>query len=190
MATLMDAAKAGDLEQVKLLISETGDIKYALEWAANNGHLEVVKYLVLNGADIHARNNGAIEWAAYNGHLEIVKYLVLEGANIRTSYALDNAVIRGNIEVVKFLVPEGANIRPSIFNKYIKKDIVDFLVSKIVLKECDYFVGSDLYKLLDTKYKDHRLFGTIKKIIEQRQLSSQRLLNCCTYCDIIIDTIC
>jgi len=44
-------------------------------WAAERGHLEVVKYLIENGANIHAADDYALRWAAYNGHLEIVKYL-------------------------------------------------------------------------------------------------------------------
>ena len=39
------------------------------------GHLEVVKYLVENGANIHGRDDLAIRWASENGHLEVVKYL-------------------------------------------------------------------------------------------------------------------
>ena len=33
------------------------------------------KYLVEHGADIHANNNHALRWAAENGYLEVVKYL-------------------------------------------------------------------------------------------------------------------
>ena len=47
---------------------------WALEMAANNGHLDVVKYLVENGADVRAWDDCALRWAANNGHLEIVKY--------------------------------------------------------------------------------------------------------------------
>jgi len=42
--------------------------------------IEIVKYLVEKGANIHAYNEDAIIWAARNGHLEIVKYLVEKGA--------------------------------------------------------------------------------------------------------------
>lgn len=48
---------------------------YAVGLAARNGHLEVVKYLHQNGADITADNNYAVRKAAANGHLEVVKYL-------------------------------------------------------------------------------------------------------------------
>ena len=55
--------------------------------AAANGHLPVVKYLILllEKDDVkqllEAKNengNTALHWASYNGHLEVVEYLVEE----------------------------------------------------------------------------------------------------------------
>ena len=48
--------------------------------SAKNGRMEMVKYLVELGADIHAENEYALRWSAKHGHLEIVKYLVELGA--------------------------------------------------------------------------------------------------------------
>ena len=47
----------------------------ALIWASVNGHLEVVKFLVEQGADVTANNNRALKWASEKGHLEIVNFL-------------------------------------------------------------------------------------------------------------------
>jgi ankyrin repeat protein len=47
----------------------------ALRWSANNGHLEIVCYLVEQGANIHAQNDYALRWSAINGHLEVVQQL-------------------------------------------------------------------------------------------------------------------
>ena len=43
--------------------------------AAENGHLEVVRYLHENGADIRAVHDHAIKAAARKGDLEMVRYL-------------------------------------------------------------------------------------------------------------------
>ena len=80
--------------------------------ASSNGYIEIVKYLVENGADIHIFNNFALIQSSRYGYIEIVKYLVENGADI---YAANNFALRlaskeGHIEVVKYLVENGANI--------------------------------------------------------------------------------
>ena len=72
---LIDACQNGHL-----------DNNYAVRWAAGNGHLEVLKYLVSLGADIQNQNDYAVQWASSNGHLEVLKYLVSLGADIRSEY--------------------------------------------------------------------------------------------------------
>jgi hypothetical protein len=50
--------------------------------AAGNGELEVVKFLVQNGANVNAKNNFGttpLIWAAINNELEVVKFLVQNG---------------------------------------------------------------------------------------------------------------
>jgi hypothetical protein len=53
---------------------------YALRKASENGHIDVVKYLVerfqLTVEDAQARSNYAFRHATCNGHLEVLKYLV------------------------------------------------------------------------------------------------------------------
>jgi len=48
---------------------------YALRWAANNGHLEIVK-LLIPVSDPKALDSNALRCAATKGHLEIVKLLI------------------------------------------------------------------------------------------------------------------
>ena len=49
-----------------------------------HGHLEVVKYFITVGSNIHA--DYALQCSAGNGHLEIVKFLISVGANIHAEY--------------------------------------------------------------------------------------------------------
>ncbi|AQN68735.1 ankyrin repeat protein [Saudi moumouvirus] len=49
--------------------------------ACFRGHLDVVKYLIKNGADVHANNDRALELASECDYKKIVKYLIKNGAN-------------------------------------------------------------------------------------------------------------
>ena len=133
MGDLCWYSKKGDLQGVKRCIEQDGvDINYtdcfgetALIRASQNGHLEIVKYLISKGAnmdylcsDIHYT---ALMWASMEGHLEIVKVLVEAGAdlNIKESSgdtALIKASEKGYFEIVKVLVEGGADV--NIRDKY------------------------------------------------------------------------
>ncbi|OUM61687.1 hypothetical protein PIROE2DRAFT_26240, partial [Piromyces sp. E2] len=55
-----------------------------LHAACKNGHIDVVKYLVEQGANIHQENynyDTPLYIACKNGHEDIVKYLVEQGAD-------------------------------------------------------------------------------------------------------------
>ncbi len=64
-AALHDASQSGNLEEARaivtaqpaLLDSKGVNGNTPLEWAAFNGHLELVQYLVRQGADIETRNS-------------------------------------------------------------------------------------------------------------------------------------
>jgi ankyrin repeat protein len=108
------AATYGHLEVVKYLVQNGANVNNnsALRWAAYNGHLEIVKFLLENGANVHAWNDSALRSAAENGHLEIVEFLVQNGANVHANNnsALRWAAIYGHLEVVKFLLEDVANV--------------------------------------------------------------------------------
>ena len=63
-------------ETFKMLIEKGADNNYALRLSAKNGHLEVVKYLIEKGANVHADDDCALRWSAFFGHLEVEKYLL------------------------------------------------------------------------------------------------------------------
>ena len=74
----------------KYLIEKGANKNDALNLSARYGYLEIVKYLVDNGADIHSVNDFALRSSADNGHPEVVKYLIEKGADIHADndYAL------------------------------------------------------------------------------------------------------
>ena len=62
--TIVEWASAGWLEKVQECIENSADVsaknkkgKTALRFASQNGHLDIVKYLVENGADINIKRS-------------------------------------------------------------------------------------------------------------------------------------
>jgi uncharacterized protein len=126
---LSDAAAVGNLDRVKQIVgtdpasakafSPDGFPVVAL--AAVFGHLDVVRYLAQNGADINAAaTNGsgynALTGAVASGHTEIVRWLLENGANPNYRYAagyspLLTAAANGHLEIVKLLLNHGADSR-------------------------------------------------------------------------------
>ena len=47
---------------------------------SEKGDLTKVKELIENGADVHAQNDRALCWSAQCGHLEVVRFLLENGA--------------------------------------------------------------------------------------------------------------
>jgi len=124
---LHEPAARGDLAEVKKMIEKGANVdkkdiagQTPLMWAAGSGGLEMVKYLVENGAEVNAvsgkqgRGTPMIYAAAAN-QIEVVKYLLENDAdiNLTTPYqnetALMWAVAMGYTEVVKLLVEKGAD---------------------------------------------------------------------------------
>ena len=75
------------------------------KWAAENGHLEVVKWLHENKKDctISQCSPYAMDLAAGNGHLEVVKWLHENRTEGCTTDAFDWAIKNVQLEVVEYL---------------------------------------------------------------------------------------
>ena len=80
-----------------------------LHAAADGGHLEVVNFLIDNGANISTVNGvhlTALQIAAEKGHAEVVKTLYEAGA-VPDQTALHHAAANNKLEVVKYLLQIG-----------------------------------------------------------------------------------
>lgn len=144
---LMNAAKSGDLEEVKKLSKEDVNLvdeydKTALMYASNNGQLEIVKYLLSQNADAFIRAGGwgyhALKLAAEEGHLEVVKELLVKILNKKTlwpiSEALETAISNGHTEIANMLEEKletvsGEAIKNAVDNNDI--EMVKKLIPKI-----------------------------------------------------------
>ncbi len=102
-AAMNYAAMNGHLHMVKFLHEnrEEGCSTWAMDWAAMNGHLEVIKWLHEN------REEGcttlAMNWAASNGHLHVVEWLHENREEGCTRWAVEWAACNGHLDIVKWL---------------------------------------------------------------------------------------
>ncbi|WP_017532670.1 ankyrin repeat domain-containing protein [Wolbachia endosymbiont of Diaphorina citri] len=84
----------------------------ALIWASRNGQLEIVQYLIEEGANVNAESPGnttALIHAAVHGHLEVVQLLIANGADLNVKRkgqfpALTYAIVNGHTESAKLLI--------------------------------------------------------------------------------------
>ncbi len=98
--------------------SAWADINADLIRAAQQGRVEKVSMLLLDGADTNAKNaNGktALSTAAYFGNYEVVKLLLAAGASVNSTdkegiTPLIDAASGGNAKVVKALIANGADV--------------------------------------------------------------------------------
>ena len=84
-----------------------------LHAAAHRGHVEVVTFLLDNGAfisTVDGVNLTALQIAAENGHFEVVKALYNAGA-VADQTSLHHAAANGRLEVVKYLLKIGVRDR-------------------------------------------------------------------------------
>lgn len=122
---LLDACRFGDLEKVKTLVKQKhADLNVSnpggwtpLQEAAENGHLNIVKLLIDNGAFLdQADKEGrtALYWSSKTGEAKVVEYLLQKGANpnltkLNGQSPLHATVIYKQPAVAKVLLQYGAN---------------------------------------------------------------------------------
>ena len=122
---IWEAAAKGSLKGVKYHLAldpsnlnknhvESGS---PLHWASNEGHFEIVKYLLSKSALVDPKNKGnqtPLILACHRGHVSIVNLLLDKGADINNLDINRNTplifAIYGNyLNVVKLLIQRGAD---------------------------------------------------------------------------------
>lgn len=121
---LVAASDAGNAASVHWLLTAcnaevNGKIAYgdsALDVAAQRNHVDIVKLLIREGADVDDKDGKApLHYAAEQGHDSIVKLLINEGANVnatdyRERIPLHYASRWGHLAVVKLLFSNNSRV--------------------------------------------------------------------------------
>lgn len=120
-----DTALKGNLAKVKdmlkkdpkLLEADSENLKKPLHYAAQGGHMELVKFLLAKGAVLDSKNNVGetpLMYACAYGKKEVAGYLLKKGADLhhKTKFGtpVSYAAMRGNEEIVLYLVEKGADV--------------------------------------------------------------------------------
>ncbi|KAG8281330.1 Poly [ADP-ribose] polymerase tankyrase-2 [Homalodisca vitripennis] len=124
---LLEAAKAGDLEQVQRLLTAyphivncrdlDGRHSTPLHFAAGYNRVSVVEFLLAHGADVHSKDKGGLvplHNACSYGHYEVTEMLVKNGANVNVAdlwkfTPLHEAAAKGKYDIVRLLLQHGAD---------------------------------------------------------------------------------
>ena len=134
MSPLTAATLSGHYDIVKYLIEQAkadpnlnndndlNGFSSALATASSMGHIEIVKLLIIKGADVNlvtpiVSNGSALAAASFMRNIEVVELLINKGADVNLllpvgeyGSALAAASVQGNIQVVELLINKGADV--------------------------------------------------------------------------------
>jgi pectate lyase len=127
--TLQEAAASGDIELARSLLDRGADLDYsddgnktALQFAAMNGHREMIELLLAEGARIDAQESypgrTALDYAVEKGYKDIVELLITKGADVNVKIIgpqegdtpLHTAIRMAHKDIVELLISKGADV--------------------------------------------------------------------------------
>ena len=90
----------------------------AMHEAARNGHVDAMRWLQAQGADVNARNNGGrtpMHEAAWKGHVDAMRWLQAQGADVNARTDVGDtpmhwAAVGGHVDAMRWLQAQGADV--------------------------------------------------------------------------------
>jgi len=125
---IFEAAEKGTVEQVRNFVELLGgdcvnvknDFGFTpLHRAAENSNVDVLQYLVAQGANVNVKNlpgETPLHVAAgRNSNVDVLRYLVAQGANVNVKNLADQTPLHlaarsNSIDVLKYLISQGADV--------------------------------------------------------------------------------
>jgi ankyrin repeat protein/cell division protein FtsB len=100
------------IRNINVNVKDNWDGYTPLHWAVETGHVEIIRLLLQNGADVNAKSNVGhtpLHCSAWNGHVDILHLLVENGANLEVqnidgNRALHFATYHGNLPLLQELI--------------------------------------------------------------------------------------
>lgn len=129
---LRSAIMNGDIIKVQEIVGKhgidafDGDKRTAIIWASLFGQIEILNWLISNGADVNHKDrigNSSLHFCGEEQNIEAARILLKNGANPNILNEHENTPLwtalfnaKGRFELVKLLMINGAN--PTLKNKY------------------------------------------------------------------------
>ena len=171
------SAECGYTAIVKMLIDKDIDVNtyddYPLILATKNNHIDIVKLLLENDANLHTSDEDGysdvpLRYSAEKGNIEMVKLLLEKGADVRANNyeALLSSARNGHKDVVELLLKHGAKIMsPKDYESIKDESIVKMIKANTILTIEEYVIKVNM--LQEQNYKLQKQLDDIKQIIHQ-----------------------
>ncbi|AGF85031.1 repeat protein [Moumouvirus goulette] len=172
---LMHSCFFGYYETTKILVDTyinqnisnrlTHILSSGIIFASRNGHVDIVKYLCLNGGRYDYEMCYALRKACNYGHINIVKYLLGLIGLVNSYLSAYGATKNGHLDILKLLYNHGTNLRDkndellTIASEFGHLEIVKYLISL----GCDINAHNS-WSLRYASCKGH--FNIVKYLIE------------------------
>jgi len=151
------------------------------------GFLEIVKYTINIGADIHFRNNSGIIWACKKDHIEIFKFFIDLTKEINVKSLLRISCKHQSLNVINFLIQESSNKNKTIKNifkyenRYESMNVINSFVTKeyfeVAAKYAIIYDNLDVIKYLVEKGYSFDNNWMMKKAIKENSWKIVEFLN-------------